>query len=85
MVPEFVMLTILMLAIYLTAVSSLRSRDTGEKLMIFASLSTKIAIFIVAVGTIEKQVNLVIVGALYFMVSGASVILLSYFLGRKER
>ncbi|MCD6253468.1 MAG: hypothetical protein J7J80_03595 [Thermotogae bacterium] len=85
MANEAFIMSAMLLAIYLTALVSLRSKDTWGKLVSFSSLSTKASIFLVALGVLKELESITTVGVLYLLVSGASVMLLSYFLGRKER
>lgn len=85
MTIEMIIMSGMLLAIYLTVLVSLRSKDTWGELVSFSSLSTKASIFLVALGVSKELESITTVGALYLLVSGASVMLLSYFLGRKER
>ncbi|RKX45662.1 MAG: hypothetical protein DRP27_03595 [Thermotogae bacterium] len=85
MANEAFIMSAMLLAIYLTVLVSLRSKDTWGKLVSFSSLSTKASIFLVALGVLKELESITTVGVLYLLVSGASVMLLSYFLGRKER
>jgi|GEM_PF-2055453 len=85
MANEVVIMSAMLLTIYLTVLVSLRSKDAWGKLVSLSSLSTKVSIFLVALGVLEELKNITTVGVLYLLVSGASVVLLSYFLGRKER
>ena len=85
MANEAFIMSAMLLAIYLTVLVSLRSKDTWGKLVSFSSLSTKASIFLVALGVLKELESITTVGVLYLLVSGANVMLLSYFLGRKER